>query len=70
MEEEVNKQLDVLERKDIIERCSAIGIENASPVVWVRKRNGKLRMCPDYKVHLNDKVYTEDYPLPTPESIF
>ena len=41
-----------------------------SPVVWVRKKNKKLRMCPDYKVHLNRKIYTEDYPLPKPEYIF
>ena len=27
-------------------------------------------MCPDYKVHLNRKIYTEDYPLPKPEYIF
>jgi len=70
MEAEVNKKLEELEQKGIIEKCTSIGIENASPVVWVRKRNGSLRMCPDYKVHLNKKIYTDDYPLPTSESIF
>jgi len=70
LEKEVNMELDRLEARGIIEACNSFGIENASPVVWVRKKNGTLRMCPDYKVHLNQKIYTEDYPLPTPNSIF
>jgi len=70
MEAEVNEALKKLEEKGVIERTSSVGIENASPIVWVRKRNGQLRMCPDYKVHLNSKIYTEDYPLPTIDTIF
>ena len=70
MKSEVNAQLESLENKGVIEKCSATGILNTSPVVWVRKKNGKLRMCPDYKVHLNAKFFTEDYPLPTSDSIF
>jgi len=70
MENEVNKTLEQLEEKGIIEKCNSDTILNTSPVVWVRKKTGKLRMCPDYKVHLNNKIYTEDYPLPTVDAIF
>ena len=27
-------------------------------------------MCADYKVHVNDKIMTESYPLPRIEEIF
>jgi len=70
LELEVSQTLETLEKKGVIEKTSAVGIENTSPVVWVRKKSGQLRMCPDYKVHLNRKIYSEDYPLPTMDAIF
>jgi hypothetical protein len=54
----------------IITPCKPGGTENASPVVWVKKKDGTLRMCVDYKAHLNDKICTETYPLPHFEEIF
>jgi len=70
MEKEVSDTLNKLEQQGVIEKCLSDNILNTSPVVWVRKRSGKLRMCPDYKVHLNEKVYSDDYPLPTADTIF
>ena len=52
LQQEVADELDRLERMGIMTKVKG-GVENASPVVWVRKQNGKLRLCADYKVHVN-----------------
>ena len=67
---EVKAELRRLEALGIISPCSYAGIKNASPVVWVRKRDGTLRMCADYKVHINDRICTYSYPLPNIETLF
>ena len=69
MQEKVNSELDRLEALGILERCPSGGVRNASPVVWVTKKNGSLRMCPDYSVHVNNKIRTESYPLPHIETL-
>ena len=45
-------------------------MSNSSPVVWVKKPNGELRLCVDFKVHVNKKIKTESYPIPNIETIF
>jgi len=37
--------------------------EYASPVVIVRKKNGNIRLCVDYR-KLNKKIFKDRYPLP------
>ena len=69
MQEKVKSELDRLEALGILEKCPSGGVSNASPVVWVTKKNGSLRMCPDYSVHVNSKIRTESYPLPHIESM-
>ena len=69
MQETVCKELDRLEKMGVISKLSA-GANNASPVVWVKKPNGQLRMCADYKVHVNQRITTDSYPMPRVESIF
>ena len=68
MEEEVSKELQRLEKKGIIK--SVTSSRWASPVVWVKKRNGSLRLCADFKVHVNRSIASDAYPLPTIETIF
>jgi hypothetical protein len=70
LRESVVAELGRLERMGIITPCRPGGTENASPVVWVKKKDGSLRMCADYKAHLNNNICTETYPLPHFEEIF
>lgn len=44
--------------------------EFAAPIVAVRKKNGKIRICGDYSTGLNDALVPNQFPLPTPEQIF
>lgn len=69
LESKVNDELERLERLGIISPVTG-GVENCSPVVWVRKSNDQLRCCADFKVHVNDKIKTDSYPIPNIETIF
>ena len=42
----------------------------ATPIVPVPKKDGKFRICGDYKVTVNQVLTVEEYPLPTPEELF
>jgi transposase InsO family protein len=68
MVDEVDKELQRLEQRGIIAPVS--NSRWASPVVWVKKRDGSLRMCADFKVHINRSIASDAYPLPTIETIF
>lgn len=43
--------------------------EFAAPIVVVKKKNGKLRICGDYSTGLNDALEPNKFPLPTIEQI-
>ena len=68
LEEKVNEELKRLQSMGIITPIEFA--ENASPVVWVKKPNGSLRMCADYKTHMNSQIKSDSYPIPTAEKIF
>ena len=70
MKEAVQSEINTLLAKGVIKPAPPGGLKNCSPVVWVKKSNGRLRMCPDYKVHVNKKICTEAYPLPEMETMF
>ena len=67
-QENVKKELDRLENLGIITPINYS--EYASPVVWVKKKDGSLRMCADFKVTLNDHIIQDSYPTPSIEEIF
>lgn len=69
LEAKVDKELTRLESLGIITPITG-GVENCSPVVWVRKANDEVRCCADFKVHVNEKIKTDSYPLPRIETIF
>lgn len=60
-----------------IERCVQAGIfspteysDYAAPIVVVKKKNGKIRLCGDYSTGLNDVLEPNQFPLPTADQIF
>ena len=63
MEDQVKIELAKLRAQGIIAPVDPGGVMNASPVVWQRKKDGSFRLCADFKVHVNDKIMTDDYPL-------
>ena len=68
MREAVEEELDRLEHTGVIEQIGRS--EWAAPIVCVPKKNGKIRICGDYKVTVNSALDKEQYPLPRPEDIF
>lgn len=58
--EEVRQHIQELLEKDIIQPSYS---PYAAPIVLVRKKNGDLRMCVDYR-KLNAKTRRDAYPLP------
>ncbi len=64
----IEEELDSLERSGAIEKVSHS--RWAAPIVAVPKKNGKLRICGDYKVTINPVLIVDQYPLPTPEQLF
>lgn len=70
MKQAVESEIQTLLTKGVIKPAPSGGLKNCSPVVWVKKSNGRLRMCPDFKVHVNERICTESYPLPEMETMF
>ena len=54
----------------ILKRIPPGGSKWASPIVVVRKPDGDVRICSDYKVGVNDKLCSDSYPLPRIETAF
>ncbi len=59
--EKVKKELESLEAQGVIERCRS---NWASPLVPVRKPDGNVRLCVDYR-RLNDITTKEPYYIPS-----
>jgi transposase InsO family protein len=69
MEAAVNAELEKLQALGVIEPVDG-PVSNASPVVWVKKKDGSLRMCADYSVHVNAQIKSDAYPIPNVECLF
>jgi hypothetical protein len=68
---EVKEQIDQMAREGVIEPCANSHGFN-SPLIAVRKKNGKLRVCSDFKSSLNQVLTetTELWPLPSMDTLF
>ena len=64
----IKEELDKLEASGVIEKVEHS--EWAAPIVPVPKKNGKFRICGDYKVTINQALDLDQYPLPKPEDLF
>ena len=66
--ETIDKELDRLEKIGVLSKTDYSSW--ASPTVYVKKKNNKIRVCADYSTGLNDCLKAYNYPLPSPEEIF
>ena len=68
LREQVGMELDQLEKLGVLEKTTFC--EWAAPIVVVPKKDGRMRICGDYKVTINPSLDVDQYPLPKPEDIF
>ncbi|GFV18722.1 hypothetical protein TNCV_4756091 [Trichonephila clavipes] len=62
---DVNKQIDEWLEQEIVRPSSS---EYASPIVLVKKKDGAIRLCVDYR-RLNRKLVKDRFPLPLIEDV-
>ena len=67
LKDKLDLELDSLQRQGIISPIEFA--KCASPVVWVKKPNGRYRLCVDFKATLNSNIQADSYPVPTIEDI-
>ena len=60
--------MDRLEQEDILQKVS--NSDWAAPILAVPKKDGRFRICGDYKVTINRILSVEQYPLPRPDELF
>lgn len=66
--EAIERELDRLEASGIIHKVTHS--EWAAPIVPVPKKDGRFRICGDYKVTVNQALEVEQYPLPKPDDLY
>ena len=62
---EVQQQINTMLQQGIIEPSSSPWM---APAVFVRKKNGEIRLCVDYR-ELNKRTVKDAYPLPRPDEV-
>ena len=60
-------KLQKLIEQDILEHVPPGGSKWASLIVVVRKSDGDIHICGDYKKGINHKVCSDSYPIPNVE---
>ena len=68
LKSKIEAELDSLQSKSIISPVKHSAW--ATPIVPVLKKNGKVRICGDYKLTVNQASPTETYPLPLIDELF
>ena len=68
IKEAIGKELDKLEEQGILQKVDSS--DWAAPIVPVPKKDGRFRICGDYKVTINQSLLVDQYPLPKPEDLF
>ena len=66
--ESISKELNRLENLGVISPVDYS--EWSAPMMYVKKKNGKIRVFVDYSIGLNNSLKTLNYPLPCSENIF
>lgn len=64
----IETELDRLEAAGILKKVTYS--KWAAPIVAVPKKDGKIRICGDYKVTVNQELEVDQYPLPKPDDLF
>ena len=64
----LEQELKRLEEKGILKKVSHS--DWAAPIVPVPKKDGKVRVCGDYKVTVNQSLDVDQYPLPKSDNLF
>ena len=63
----IESKLEHLESCGILEKVDYS--EWVAPIVAVAKKDGKFRICGDYKFTFNQALHIDQYPLPKPENL-
>ncbi|XP_041453560.1 uncharacterized protein K02A2.6-like [Lytechinus variegatus] len=64
----VEEELKRMQEDDIIYPVDYS--EWATPLVCIPKADGRVRLCGDYKVTVNQQIHCDQYPIPTTEQVF
>ena len=64
----IEKELERLQQLEVIEKVDHT--DWASPTVYVKKKNDKIRVCADFSTGLNECLKDHNYPLPSAEDLF
>ena len=68
LRDSIDSELQRLEKAQIISKVSHSSW--AAPIVAVPKKDGRLRICGDYKVTINPCLEVDQHPLPKPDALF
>lgn len=66
--QKVEEELDNQVRDGLLKKVERS--EWATPIVVVRKKDDKIRICGDYKVTINPVLVVDKHPLPTVDELF
>ena len=68
LQAKVDTEIDRLVREGVLTLVEQS--ESASPIVVVRKSDGSIRLCGDYKVTINEYLENIEYSTPNAQDLF